>query len=155
MQSLSRSWQGRCSTKHSQDGVDWIRAQSEHPKDTTALEEYWEKYKLRPDNQPLHTPSDSVEQINTQRSNGYMKSRSMSTATTFISSHHALTPHHPALALLDSIKIFGPLIFPLYRAALLRKRILIVTDTPVELSCQLGKDPPTHQHCLSHADAPV
>jgi hypothetical protein len=66
----------------------------------------------------------------------------MSTATTFISSHHALIPHHPALTLEESIKTFGPLIFPLYRAALLRKRILIVTETPVEFSCNFGKATP-------------
>lgn len=64
----------------------------------------------------------------------------MSATTAFISSHHALTPHHPALTLLRSIKLFGPLIFPLYRAALLRKRILVVTETPVEFSCNLGRE---------------
>jgi hypothetical protein len=40
---------------------------------------------------------------------------------------------------MESLKLFGPLIFPLYRAALLRKRILIVTDTPVEFACNLGE----------------
>ncbi|KIX07761.1 uncharacterized protein Z518_02415 [Rhinocladiella mackenziei CBS 650.93] len=105
--------------------------------DTSALEEYWGKYKPRPGDRPVQTPYDSAEQFSSQQVNGYRKARTMSTATTFISSLHALTPHHPALTLLDSINLFGPLIFPLYRAALLRKRILVVTDTPVEFSCNL------------------
>jgi hypothetical protein len=33
------------------------------------------------------------------------------------------------------IDFFGPLIFPLYKAALLRKRILIMHEAPVELAC--------------------
>lgn len=40
---------------------------------------------------------------------------------------------------MESVKLFGPLLFPLYRAALLRQRILIVTEAPVEFACNLGK----------------
>ena len=115
------------------------RTQVDDPTDTTALEEYWDKYKLRAEDRSSPTRQDPAEDDPTQRPNGYPKTRSMSTATTFISSHHSLTPHHPALTLIESIKLFGPLIFPLYRAALLRKRVLIVTDTPVEFACNLGE----------------
>lgn len=62
----------------------------------------------------------------------------MSTATNYIHSTHHLTPDHPASSLLDSVQLFGPLIFPLFKAALLRKRILILTEAPVEFSCNLG-----------------
>lgn len=116
-----------------------IRSQIKNVKDTTALEKYWEKYQALPGHGQVQTPYDSTEQFGTQQPNGYRKSRTMSTATTYVSTNHSLAPHHPALALLDSIRLFGPLIFPLYRAALLRKRILFVTDTPVEFSCNLGK----------------
>ncbi|KAK5544559.1 hypothetical protein LTR23_004323 [Exophiala sp. CCFEE 6169] len=109
------------------------RAQMDDLKNTTALEDYWDKHKLTPGDQGAQP---SVE-VNGQQTNGYRKSRSMSTATTSIPPHHSLMPHHPALTLLDALRGFGPLIFPLYRAALLRKRILIVTDTPVESSCNL------------------
>ena len=34
---------------------------------------------------------------------------------------------------------FGPLIFPLYKTALLRKRILLVAQAPVELACNFGQ----------------
>ena len=46
-----------------------------------------------------------------------------------------LSSHHPALALPTSIFTFGPLLFPLYKAALLRKRILLMHQAPVELAC--------------------
>ncbi|OAP64231.1 hypothetical protein AYL99_00203 [Fonsecaea erecta] len=123
--------------RHAESLIDLAKAHIANPEDVTALEEYWEKYKLRPEEPTVQTPLDSTEEDPTQRPNGYLKLRTMSTATTFISPHHALTPHHPALTLIDSIKLFGPLIFPLYRAALLRKRILIVTDAPVEFCCNL------------------
>ncbi len=114
------------------------RAQIDDLKNTTALEEYWDKHKLTPSDKEAQP---SVE-VNGRQTNGYRKSRSMSTATTFIPPHHSLMPHHPAITLLDALKDFGPLIFPLYRASLLRKRILIVTDTPVESSCNFGAHPP-------------
>ncbi|EPE03481.1 hypothetical protein F503_06654 [Ophiostoma piceae UAMH 11346] len=44
---------------------------------------------------------------------------------------HRLSPHHPAWSLTSLLETFGPLIFPIYRAALLRKRILISTHAPV------------------------
>jgi hypothetical protein len=53
-------------------------------------------------------------------------------------SRPALTPFHPASSLPDFIESFGPLIFPLYRAALLRKRILIMTEAPVHTPCNYG-----------------
>ena len=146
---MGRSWRhaeglkelAKCarSTVPSERFLNANRAQIEDPKSTTALEEYWEKHRLNPDESPPQTPQDSAEVGSPQRMNGYSKTRAMSTGTNFISSHHSLTPHHPALVLVDSIKLFGPLVFPLYRAALLRKRILIVTDTPVEFACNFGR----------------
>lgn len=53
-------------------------------------------------------------------------------------SRPALTPFHPASSLPDLIESFGPLIFPLYKAALLRKRILLMTEAPVHIPCNYG-----------------
>ncbi|KAK5022485.1 hypothetical protein LTS07_009931 [Exophiala sideris] len=130
---IGRSWRHAVALK------ELARALIEDGDNTTAMEEYWDKHKLSPESR-----SDSSPQASHQ-TDGYRNSRSMSAATTFISGHHALIPHHPASTLEESVKIFGPLIFPLYRAALLRKRILIVTETPVEFSCNLvpeGEVPP-------------
>src|SRR5271156_330938 len=41
----------------------------------------------------------------------------------------------------DLITTFGPLIFVLYRAALCRKRILFLTQVPIERTCHFGKPP--------------
>ncbi|KAF2769140.1 hypothetical protein EJ03DRAFT_107697 [Teratosphaeria nubilosa] len=42
---------------------------------------------------------------------------------------------HPALYMPGLLDSFGPLLFPLYRAALLRKRILFLGTPPVQRSC--------------------
>lgn len=42
---------------------------------------------------------------------------------------------HPVLSLHDCISLFGPLILPVYRAALARRRILLLTDAPVQRAC--------------------
>lgn len=61
----------------------------------------------------------------------------MSTGSVFLPGSRSLTPHHPAARLTDMLQMFGPLIFPIYRAALLRKRILFVTEAPVEFACNI------------------
>jgi hypothetical protein len=49
-----------------------------------------------------------------------------------------LPDYHPALAILHYIDVFGPLIFRLQQAALLRKRILFVGHPPVRAMCEFG-----------------
>jgi hypothetical protein len=49
-----------------------------------------------------------------------------------------LSPHHPAWSLPHLLEAFGPLIFPIHRAALLRKRILITAHAPVQEPCNFG-----------------
>lgn len=71
------------------------------------------------------------------QANGYKSFRSMSTGSVFTPGTHALTPHHPATKLIDMLDLFGPLLFPLHRAALLRKRILFISEAPVELACNI------------------
>lgn len=71
------------------------------------------------------------------QANGYKNFRSMSTVSAFTPGTRSLTPHHPATKLVDMLELFGPLIFPLYRAALLRKRILLVSEAPVEFACNI------------------
>lgn len=59
---------------------------------------------------------------------------------TIILPGQTLSPLHPALSLSSFVDIFGPLIFPIYRAALARKRILIITHAPVEPACNFVYD---------------
>ena len=67
------------------------------------------------------------------------RNRAVSTASALAPPGQALSSHHPALSLPVMLDTFGPLIFPLYKAALLRKRILLMGQAPVELACNFGK----------------
>lgn len=64
------------------------------------------------------------------------KSRALSTASAY--PEQSISPTHPVLSIFRFIDTFGPLVFPLYRAALLRKRILFVGPPPVRSSCEYG-----------------
>ena len=54
---------------------------------------------------------------------------------------HHLSRYHPAWSLTNLLDTFGPLIFPIYRAALLRQRILISGHVPVRETCNFGMCP--------------
>lgn len=66
------------------------------------------------------------------------RNRGASSASAMLSGL-ALSLHHPALSLLDFLDTFGPLVFPIFRAALVRKRILLVGPAPVEQMCNFGR----------------
>ncbi|KAF7513899.1 hypothetical protein GJ744_006513 [Endocarpon pusillum] len=110
------------------------------------LEEYWEKNRL----QEGHNAEEAVDESSTPipkpssksspRLNGYRRPRAISDATAMMTSRQTLSPHHPAISLPRLINDIGPLIFPLYRAALLRKRILMVGEPPVEPNCNFVYD---------------
>ncbi|GAM35471.1 hypothetical protein TCE0_017r03833 [Talaromyces pinophilus] len=108
--------------------------------DTQALTEYWDKHHVR-DNEPRleDTPPDSPavlrRSLRADRPENLQSRSSISDSTGLETTKPFLAPYHPALSLPDFVENFGPLIFPLYRASLLRKRILIVTEAPVQTSC--------------------
>jgi hypothetical protein len=79
-----------------------------------------------------HSPVDSTRQ--------HHRTRSVSETGTYLVPGQTLSKSHPALSLGEFMNTFGPLIFPIYRAALARKRILIVTHAPVELACNFVYD---------------
>lgn len=66
------------------------------------------------------------------------KKRAASDAALLGNVTHSLSNDHPAMSMVKHLDTFGPLLFPLYRAALLRKRILILTHPPVKEACNLG-----------------
>lgn len=118
----------------------------DNPTDNTPLEEYWNEHKLddsyQIDPQTPRSPEASTDSLHISKqrnsdTNGYKGLRSMSTTSVGIVGSHALTPHHPAARLMETLQLFGPLIFPLYRAALLRKRILLVSEAPIEMACNM------------------
>jgi len=75
------------------------------------------------------------------QANGDTKSRERTVSTTSVipNDTDTLPAYHPAHSLLAYISTFGPLVFRLQQAALLRKRILFVGAPPVRLMCDFGK----------------
>ena len=67
-----------------------------------------------------------------------MRKRAVTSASALAPPGQSLDPYHPALSLPSFLDAFGPLIFPVYKAALLRKRILLVGQAPVEQTCNFG-----------------
>jgi len=100
------------------------------PNKTGPLENYWNQYRI----QDVLRPETSDSQSNFAPRKG----RSLSTATAVLADQ-ILPPEHPALSVLEYLDTFGPLVFPLHRLALLRKRILLVKSPPVQLTCDFGK----------------
>lgn len=116
-------------------------------KQTHLLEEYWAKCGTRdpsrqPDpikDSPMASPALGKRVI---PRNGHARDRSASEAPNMMQPEHRLSPHHPAWSLNNLLDTFGPLIFPIHRAALLRKRILISAHAPVNEICNFGMDRP-------------
>ena len=123
----------------------------EEPNETEPLEEFWRVNRLLEEQTPSAV-SESPFTVATNKSrqqtplaspngNGNapkQRSRAQSGGSAMAALGPMLTTHHPAISLPTLLDTFGPLIYPLYKAALLRKRILIVTPAPVELACNYG-----------------
>lgn len=116
---------------------------SEYVKDmsnTQLLSEYWEMHQIResesfdgiPDS-PLDSPVSMFK-----NPGELLRGQISSDAMVLESPRPGLAPYHPASSLSEFIDCFGPLVFPLYRTALLRKRILLVTEAPVHLPSDYG-----------------
>ncbi|KAH8203434.1 hypothetical protein TruAng_002418 [Truncatella angustata] len=114
-------------------------------KDTSILEQYWNKNRAGDDSiqQELTTSKDSPEpstvtfqeQPKPPKKQSTTRHRSASDGTGLLAPGHKLSTYHPAWSLTALLDTFGPLIFPIHRAALLRKRILISCHAPVQEVC--------------------
>jgi hypothetical protein len=111
------------------------------------LSDYWDAFQIGgPDSSAADSPVDSPVSLRFRpgdRPESLSRSRAFSDAMVLETFRPALTPFHPASSLPDFLDCFGPLIFPLYRAALLRKRILFMNEAPVHIPCNYGKAPPS------------
>lgn len=112
---------------------------------THLLQQYWEKNKARDTTAaqplretPLSSPTVSFQSSRPSAGKGHTRNRSASDGAALIPPGHRLSPFHPAWSLTVLLDTFGPLIFPIHRAALLRKRILISTHAPVHEACNFG-----------------
>lgn len=115
------------------------------PLKTEVLDDYWNQNRLKeqPDGD---APSDSKNIPTSSRraspTSSSSPNRHHPRGKSFSSAHGvpgaSLSSYHPARSIPSLIDTFGPLIYPLYKAALLRKRILILGDAPVEQACNFG-----------------
>lgn len=124
---LGRAW------KHAEGLKAMASGLVANAKDTTALEEYWAKHQAR-DHNPRNT-EDTLESPVAQPGNpgrSSRRNRSASDGAGLLPPGHRLSSFHPAWSLSKLLDTFGPLIFPIHRAALLRKRILISCHAPVQ-----------------------
>ena len=102
------------------------------PSNTQPLEDYWTSNHFVED----ETVEDSRPGSSSQASTEYRpRPRPLSSISGLSAPPFGLSSYHPALALPALVDSFGPLVFPLYKAALLRKRILLMHEAPVELAC--------------------
>ncbi|KAL4871295.1 hypothetical protein BDV12DRAFT_194652 [Aspergillus spectabilis] len=138
---LGKSW------RHAPKLKELAQRYSEHVFDTHRLLEYWETYELSPNDtsivppdSPLESPLSFRLRAHGDRPDPLQRSRAISDAIVLETSRPALTPFHPASSLPDFLDSFGPLIFPLYRAALLRRRVLFMAEAPVQLPCNYVYD---------------
>src|SRR5690242_9469699 len=96
--------------------------------DTTApLEEFW-----------ADQTSSATATAKHAGGKGSSRDRAISSVTAVPKNEERLPAYHPALAMGQYLDLFGPLVFRLQQAALLRKRILFVGSPPVRTTCEFG-----------------
>ncbi|KAK2023618.1 hypothetical protein LX32DRAFT_686378 [Colletotrichum zoysiae] len=131
---LGRAW------RHA-EGLKGIASKlAEDRKNTRLLDEYWEKNKAKAgaehERPAMESPSISFNvQAAQPKTAHHSRHRSASDGASLVPYGHRLSPYHPAWSLTTLLDTFGPLIFPIHRAALLRKRILISCHAPVREIC--------------------
>ena len=126
-------------------GRSWMRAAAlrqlardvvKDTQDTRALELFWKQHgRESTDASKDATSSPSIPRASLQPESERKRKRAQSDTTAGLAPDSTTTPDHPALCMPELLNTFGPLLFPLYRAALLRKRILILGTPPVQRSC--------------------
>ncbi|KAK0129658.1 hypothetical protein ONS96_000221 [Cadophora gregata f. sp. sojae] len=140
---LGRSW------KHAEQLKEMASELIVDTEKTEILEKYWEEHKAHEPCLPTETDSllDSPSSLKFKpvraisgKPKGHGRNRSASDGTALLPPGHTLSPYHPAWSLPRLLEAFGPLIFPLHRAALLRKRILITAHAPVQETCDFVYD---------------
>jgi hypothetical protein len=104
-------------------------ALAEDPDSVTPLEEFWQEQteQSRPHGEALDGEG-----------RGHSRGRAISTVSAVMKEDERLPQYHPALAILQYMDVFGPLVYRLQQAALLRKRILFVGIPPVRAMCEFG-----------------
>jgi hypothetical protein len=99
------------------------------------LKEYWDKHgNIDGSNGAASSASKTLSTPGEHK-----RQRSQSDATGNFAVEETMPLDHPALSMSTLVATFGPLLFPMHREGLLRKRILLLGSAPVQETCNLGK----------------
>ncbi|KAH8432325.1 uncharacterized protein LDX57_009964 [Aspergillus melleus] len=138
---LGKSW------RHAPKLKELAQNYAQNMSETQPLSDYWGTYEIResdssglPPDSPIESPLSLRLRAHGERPDNQRRSRAFSDAIVLETPRPALTPFHPASSLPDFLDCFGPLLFPLYRAALLRKRVLLMAEVPVHVPCNYVYD---------------
>jgi hypothetical protein len=125
---LGRSWARAAALRRLAQGL------IKEPTDTRPLELFWQKHRQGDgDRGATRSPASKRDPLPF----GLRRNRGLSDSTHGLRLDAGGAKDHPALYMPGLLDSFGPLLFPLYRAALLRKRILLVSAPPVQRSCSV------------------
>jgi hypothetical protein len=102
---------------------------ADDPEAVTPLDEFWQEQVSR------HGREDASD---AGEAKGHSRARAISTVSAVMKDEESLPDYHPALSIQRFLDVFGPLVFRLQQAALLRKRILFVGVPPVRTACEFG-----------------
>ena len=125
---LGKSWE------HAEGLRRLARATVKDLENKELLEEFWKEHGKAPRSSGTTSPTAKRSSL----TGSLKRKRALSDATGAFSAEQSMPQDHPALSMTALIKTFGPLIFPLYREALLRRRILLLGNTPVQRTCNFG-----------------
>ncbi|KAJ5725144.1 uncharacterized protein N7483_006501 [Penicillium malachiteum] len=132
---LGKSW------RHAAKLKELALKYAENMSDLQPLLDYWDAFQIGGTESAIDSPIDSPSSLRFRPGDGPdTRNRAFSDAMVLETLRPALTPFHPASSLPAFLDCFGPLIFPLYRAALLRKRVLFMTEAPVHTPCNYVYD---------------
>ncbi|KAL8733134.1 MAG: hypothetical protein Q9166_002326 [cf. Caloplaca sp. 2 TL-2023] len=136
---LGKSW------KHAERLRALAKDLVKDPSNIKPLEAFWQEHQYTEDEAAVRptsgegSPSALGEKRRRAKSSPNAqprtRNRAVSSASALAPPGQTLSDHHPAFSFLNFLDTFGPLIFPLYKAALLRKRVLLIGQAPVELAC--------------------
>ncbi|PHH73982.1 hypothetical protein CDD82_5168 [Ophiocordyceps australis] len=125
---LGRVW------RHAASLEQMASSLAKNPSQTALLDHYWQHHRAV---DPSHVLPPSA---GLPPSPSTAHARRSSDATLWPAHEHNLSPQHPAWSLTRLLDVFGPLVFPIHRAAVLRKRILISCHAPLHEVCDFVYD---------------
>lgn len=124
---LGRSW------VHAEELRSLARDIVKDPHDTRALELFWRKHKSEAANRKGSASPDAKRGLGEASTSSKKRKRAVSEATLAGINIETVWPKdHPASQVPALLDTFGPLLFPLHRAALARKRVLLLGNPAVQ-----------------------